>query len=58
MLEEKTYRLLIDRKIIKGKGMLVDATVFPENIIVLSLISTNGAVLPEATVDNMIFGKP
>ena len=32
MLEEKTYRLLIDRKIIKGKGMLVDATVFPENI--------------------------
>jgi len=31
-LEEKTYKLLIDRKIIKAKGMLVDATVFPENI--------------------------
>ena len=31
-LEEKTYQVLIDRKIIKGKGMLVDATVFPENI--------------------------
>jgi IS5 family transposase len=31
-LEEKTYRLLIERKIIKAKGMLVDATVFPENI--------------------------
>jgi len=31
-LEEKTYGVLIDRKIIKGKGLLVDATVFPENI--------------------------
>jgi len=31
-LEKKTYKLLIDRKIIKAKGMLVDATVFPENI--------------------------
>ena len=31
-LETKTYKLLIDRKIIKGKGMLIDATVFPENI--------------------------
>jgi IS5 family transposase len=31
-LERKTYKLLIDRKIIKGKGMLVDATVFPEKI--------------------------
>ena len=31
-LEEKTYRVLIDRKIIKGKGLLVDATVFPENV--------------------------
>jgi IS5 family transposase len=31
-LESKTYELLIERKIIKAKGMLVDATVFPENI--------------------------
>ncbi len=31
-LEEKTYRVLIDLRIIKGKGLLVDATVFPENI--------------------------
>ena len=31
-LERKTYRVLIERKIIKAKGMLVDATVFPENI--------------------------
>jgi IS5 family transposase len=31
-LEKKTYKLLIDRKIIKAKGMLVDATVFPEEI--------------------------
>lgn len=31
-LEEKIYRELIDLKIIKGKGLLVDATVFPENI--------------------------
>lgn len=31
-LEDETYRVLIDRKIIKAKGMLVDATVFPENI--------------------------
>jgi IS5 family transposase len=31
-LETKTYRLLIDRRIIKAKGMLVDATVFPEEI--------------------------
>jgi len=31
-LERKTYRLLIERKIIKAKGMLVDATVFPEDI--------------------------
>ena len=29
-LEKKTYKVLIDRKIIKAKGMLVDATVFPE----------------------------
>lgn len=31
-LERKTYKVLIDRKIIKAKGMLVDATVFPEDI--------------------------
>jgi len=31
-LEDKTYKVLIDRKIIKAKGMLVDATVFPEAI--------------------------
>ncbi|MCK4852276.1 MAG: IS5 family transposase [Candidatus Omnitrophica bacterium] len=31
-LEAKTYKVLIDRKIIRAKGMLVDATVFPENI--------------------------
>lgn len=31
-LENKTYKLLIDRKIIKAKGLLIDATVFPENI--------------------------
>ena len=31
-LEEKTYRVLIEKKIIKGKGMLVDATVVPEKI--------------------------
>jgi len=31
-LEDKTYRVLIEKKIIKGKGMLVDATVAPEKI--------------------------
>jgi len=31
-LETRTYKLLIDRRIIKAKGMLVDATVFPEKI--------------------------
>lgn len=31
-LERKTYKVLIDRKIIWAKGMLVDATVFPEEI--------------------------
>jgi len=31
-LEEKTYKMLIERKIIKAKGMLIDATVFPEEI--------------------------
>jgi len=31
-LETRTYKLLIERRIIKAKGMLVDATVFPEEI--------------------------
>jgi IS5 family transposase len=31
-LEDKTYRVLIEKKIIKAKGMLVDATVAPEKI--------------------------
>jgi len=31
-LEGWTYKMLIDRKIIRGKGVLVDATIFPENI--------------------------
>ena len=31
-LERETQQVLIERKIIKGKGMLVDATVFPEYI--------------------------
>lgn len=31
-LEEKTYSVLIERKIIRGKGLLVDATVFGQNI--------------------------
>jgi hypothetical protein len=31
-LERETYDVLIERKIIKGKGMLLDATVFPENV--------------------------
>lgn len=31
-MEERTYRLLIERRIIRAKGMLVDATVFPENV--------------------------
>ncbi len=31
-LEEKTYGVLVEKKIIKGKGMLVDATVAPEKI--------------------------
>jgi len=31
-LERETYEILVERKIIKGKGMLVDATVFPEYI--------------------------
>ena len=31
-LEKKTYALLIEKKIIRGKGLLVDATVLPEKI--------------------------
>jgi len=31
-LEDLTYKHLIERKIIKAKGLLVDATVFPEHI--------------------------
>ena len=31
-LERETYRILIERKIIRGKGMLLDATVFPEYV--------------------------
>jgi len=31
-LERETYQVLIQRKIIKAKGMLIDATVFPEHI--------------------------
>ncbi|MCK4965523.1 IS5 family transposase [bacterium] len=31
-LERETYHVLIEQKIIKGRGMLVDATVFPEYV--------------------------
>ncbi len=31
-LEKKTYEVLVEKKIIRGKGMLVDATVMPEKI--------------------------
>lgn len=31
-LERETYQVLIRRKIIKAKGMLIDATVFPEHV--------------------------
>lgn len=31
-LEKKTYRVLIDRRIIRGKGLLADGTVFSENV--------------------------
>lgn len=31
-LEDETYRVLIEQKMIRGKGMLVDATVFPEYV--------------------------
>lgn len=31
-LEQKTYKVLVEKKIIRGKGMLIDATVYPEAI--------------------------
>lgn len=31
-MEEETYRILIEKKILKAKGMLSDGTVIPENI--------------------------
>jgi hypothetical protein len=31
-LEAETYKVLIEKKIIKGKGLMADATVFPEKI--------------------------
>ena len=31
-MEEETHRLLIERRIIGAKGMLADATVFPEHV--------------------------
>lgn len=31
-LERETYQVLIERKIIRGRGMLLDATVFPEYV--------------------------
>jgi hypothetical protein len=31
-LEQETYKVLIERKIIKAKGLLIDATVFPEHV--------------------------
>ena len=31
-LEQETYQVLIERKVIKAKGLLVDATVFPEHL--------------------------
>ena len=31
-LEKKTYKVLIERRIIRGRGLLVDGTVFPEKI--------------------------
>jgi len=31
-LEQDTYQVLIERKIIKAKGLLIDATVFPEHV--------------------------
>ncbi|HUU27174.1 MAG TPA: transposase [archaeon] len=31
-LEQETYQVLIQRKIIKTKGLMIDATVFPEHV--------------------------
>ena len=31
-LEKKVYEVLIEKKLLKAKGMYVDATVFPESI--------------------------
>jgi len=31
-LEQEAYQVLIERKIIKAKGLLIDATVFPEHV--------------------------
>ena len=31
-MEEKTYEVLIERRIIRARGMLMDATVFPESV--------------------------
>ncbi len=31
-MEELTYAILVDKKIIKGKGIMVDGTVFPEKV--------------------------
>ncbi len=31
-IEEKTYRVLIDKRIIRAKGLMIDATVIPEKI--------------------------
>lgn len=31
-LEQETYQVLIERKVIKAKGLLLDATVFPEHL--------------------------
>jgi len=31
-LKRKTYNVMIDRRIIKAKGMLLDATMFPKEI--------------------------
>lgn len=32
-LEQLTYQTLVQKKIIKAKGLMIDATVFPENIV-------------------------
>ena len=31
-METKTYRVLVEKKIIRGRGLMVDATVYPEDI--------------------------